>query len=387
MLHRRTSATCAPVRSFRCPWWAIASGANARLPNWRPNQSGATLHRDTMTALLKLSAAMAGFRDAFDPSNIEKQDLPAALNVLATVEHAAASAAALLAASVSAGLRSVPGPEPHFDDRALVALCARTWGTTPADASKAIATGRRAAAQPEFMEAALSGQLSRHQAQLVGDAAAQDPEVTSYLVRVACTRTLRSLSAECRRITLLPRANDDHSSPDAVLSLDTEPTHSSEDRVQQPDAGIDCPRRLRVWHDRRGVWHLSAQGTAGDGRRIMSAIQRVMTTMSASAEVNGAIGERADLEGHPALAFDALLAMAETALDDLPTYRPVTPGAATFARHPHAMAPVNDLARSGSRLTFSPARDLPLEAVKWLFRPAIGLRSPLTRADRVGQPP
>jgi hypothetical protein len=226
-------------------------------------------------ALSEFEQALSGFAAGFEVRALAPSDLAAALRSAGRIEKVAATLASLVAARMaSTGPANLAGRQAERD-------LAAAAGTSVGDAHRAIEAAKDMAHQPELLAAAVSGGLSRQQANLISEAAALDPGAAPALVEKAARLGLAELQEECARA----RA--------AHLDL--------EGRRRASHAA----RALRSYTDASGTWHLHAQGRPEDGAKVMAAVNQKATAAFEAARRQGR------RERPEAYAFDGLVALAE----------------------------------------------------------------------------
>lgn len=232
--------------------------------------------------LSQLEGAVSTFAAGFEVGALAPDELAGALRAAGRIEKVAATLASLVAARMaSLGPANVSG---RLAEREL----ARSSGTSLSEAHRAIEAGRAMASQPGVLAAARAGELSRHQAALISEAAALDPDAAPHLLGQAARLGLAELQEECARAK--------------VAKLDLEARRRA----------LHAARALRCYTDAGGAWHLHAQGRPEEGARVMMAINRLASVAFDQARREGR------RERPEAYAYDGLVALADGAGPDGP---------------------------------------------------------------------
>ncbi len=135
--------------------------------------------------------------------------------------------------------------------RSLSDQLAAQTGMTASRARRLLDTGRRLAGQPDIAEAALGGELSIDQADLVSEAAAVAPSMTRDLIDKARHATMSELKEE---VTRVKAANCD---------------------LEARRRAIHAKRSFRRWTDSDGAFSARFYGLPEDGAVLFQAIDPV----------------------------------------------------------------------------------------------------------------
>lgn len=234
----------------------------------------------TLADLREVRAHVAAIADRFDPELVSADDAEAVLAEATALANSARSlqrAAAIRAADVGAQ---------RDGDRDRDSWIGRKTGTSKAKAKAERQTEERLRSQPDVADAARRGQLSPEQTEAIAAAVEANPAAAPRLIDAAERLSLTELRERCRKERA--RADDD---PDATYR-----------RLRRA-------RKLAMWGDVEGAFHLLGQTTGDDGTVISAALGQLTEEITAEAIAEGRF------ESHEAHAVDALVALCQRYLD------------------------------------------------------------------------
>jgi hypothetical protein len=216
--------------------------------------------------------ALARFVADLDPDTIGADDAPELWLAFDHMERLAGAAKVSLA-------RRVDDSKQWKDtgDASAAHWIARQSGTTVTAAQRTLTTSNRLAELDQTSTALRAGQLSNRQAELVADAAAQDPESESDLLDAARCQSIGELRETCGRMK---------------AAADPDP----EARYRR----IHRNRRLCQGTDADGAWTLHMRGPVDAGAGLNAVLGPVIDEMFRTARAEGR------RESREAYAFDAM---------------------------------------------------------------------------------
>ncbi len=157
-------------------------------------------------------------------------------------------------------------------------------GVGTGQARRQLQNARRLSDNPEVAQAALSGQLSAQQAELVAAGAEADRSKAGALIEMAREASLGELREEVAQVR--------------AMKMDMEAQRQR----------IHAARKLRRFVDLDGVWHLMASGGVDDGMTVGSLLTPIRQRLSMVRRAGGQNPQTFDQ-----LEYDALVALAEIA--------------------------------------------------------------------------
>jgi hypothetical protein len=244
----------------------------------------------------RIGDALAALVAALDPDAFTAQTASAVWAGLDRVERLAAAGKTVLACRAAQAAGGTD--EGRRTGQSAVDELARRAGTSVGAVRDSVTTSQRLVDLPILDSALRAGELSTAQAQLIASAATADPSAQERLVALAPRVSLPELRDECARVR---------------AAADPDP--------EARNARLRAGRRLRRYTDPEGAWNLSARGTPQAGALFNAALDSIIEECFAAAR---AAGRREAYEAH---AFDALMVMAQRAID--PEVSPTTdPGPA-----------------------------------------------------------
>ena len=222
---------------------------------------------------------MCDYAQAFDAGSLIPAEAGRVVSLCAAIEGSVATLKALAAARLADG-----GSWRSEGYRSAEEQLADRTGVGTGQARRQLQNGRRLAEHPEVAQAALSGELSAEQAELVAVGAEADASKAGDLIDKAKRGSIGELRDEVTQV----RA--DHI-----------------DREEQRRR-IHASRRLLKFVDLEGVWHLMASGNVEDGMTVDSLLTPIRQRLNRLRRDRGQ-----DLQTFGQLDHDALIALAEIA--------------------------------------------------------------------------
>jgi len=232
-----------------------------------------------MRTLARIRGEVAALVAALDPASVsvaEAMRLSAELVELGKVVDAGAMVVAA---------RAVEGAPGGLD--AAARRLALTAGIAKAEAERMIATSKVLDELPATRSALVAGRLSRTQAALVAEAAAESPQSEAALLDTALHQDLTGLRRHVERVR----------------------SAAGDERARRAKAHAE--RSTRTWV-RNGSWHFHAQGPVDQGARIQLAHRPFWDAALDNAPKDG------HREQFGAYGFDGFVAMAEAATGGQP---------------------------------------------------------------------
>jgi hypothetical protein len=231
------------------------------------------------------AAALAAYGSSFDPRLLSCDQASAVVALCARIEASAATIKALAAA------RAAEGPSWREEGfRSPADQLARQAGVGSSAARRILETGRRLGDQPEVAQAALSGDLSSAQAEMVSEGVAADPRRSAELLELAARRSLPELGKEVARVKA--GATDEEARRRA--------RHAR--------------RYLRSWVDLDGAAHAHLFGHPEDAMRVWQVLDPVRRRLDALRRADHPSDGADGLDSLEALDYDALVVISRLAL-------------------------------------------------------------------------
>ncbi|HMG28657.1 MAG TPA: DUF222 domain-containing protein, partial [Jiangellaceae bacterium] len=241
--------------------------------------------RDRLTTLV----------DRMDPDAVSGSAARELWGALDASERLCAAGKTLLARRIAATHR----PEKAGAKTAAEEL-ARRSGTSTGAAKDSLDMSSRLPGQPGVDGALRRGELSMAQAAVVSAAVAANPAEEHRLLELARRVSVPELRDECARV----RAAAD---PDPAAT----------------NRRLHVQRRLRRWTDGEGFWNLHAKGTPQTGAAFSAVLDALTDQVFRSARGAGR------MEPVEAYAFDALMVLADQAVDRPAASAPSAPATGT----------------------------------------------------------
>ncbi len=223
--------------------------------------------------------SVCDYAQAFDAGSLIPAEAGRVVSLCAAIEGSVATLKALAAARLADG-----GSWRSEGYRSAEEQLADRTGVGTGQARRQLQNGRRLAEHPEVAQAALSGELSAEQAELVAVGAEADASKAGDLIDKAKRGSIGELRDEVTQV----RA--DHI-----------------DREEQRRR-IHASRRLLKFVDLEGVWRLMASGNVEDGMTVDSLLTPIRQRLNRLRRDRGQ-----DLQTFGQLDYDALMALAEIA--------------------------------------------------------------------------
>jgi hypothetical protein len=237
-------------------------------------------------SLLEVCSVVTDAAARFDARTLDRDRAAAAMQVWATIMHAADAAFAMAAARVAEC-----GPPPSAGASSAADYVAKQTGTTANKAKETIKAGEGLQEHHELRARATSGGLSADQTAAIADALALAPEAERKLLEIAERSSIGTLREECAS------AKAPHQDLPAI------------------EKRIHANRSLRRYRDAEGAEHLHAVGTKATMSRVDAALKRLIDERFEQARAEGVC------EPLEAYAYDALVAMADGRVDSDPKER------------------------------------------------------------------
>lgn len=285
-----------------------------------------------MTSTAELRTQALRCAASVEPEVMTGSQAAAAVQDLATVEKAAATARMFLALRVAKTNAWQGSGHKTAADWLAAQLGISVW-----EAGKQLGTARKAEGLPKTKKAMKDGELSPDQADAVADAATADPTAEQDLLDLAKKETTKNLRDEAARRKAA--ATDDASR----------------------DRRIHRERSKRDWIDRDGAWNLALRGTTADGARFTEALRPFIEQAFRTGRADGVRDTFANREYDAVLALCGIRPLPGTGLDPAPgmatpdsTESSDAPAPAASSGSPAAPAPASPAPAPGSGPTKKP---------------------------------
>ncbi len=263
--------------------------------------------------------SICDYAKGFDATALTSAEAGRVVALCAAIEASVSTLKSLAAARLAGS-----GSWKHEGYRCAEEQLADRTGIGTGQARRALNNAKRLADHPEVAHAALSGELSAEQAELVAVGAEADRSKTAELIEKAKASSLSELRDEVSQV----RAN--HTDREAERR-----------RIHQA-------RKLRTYTDLEGVWHLLAAGNVEDGITISQVLTPIHQRLNRLRRDRGQV-----LQPFEQLDYDALVALAQIAggrdselsLSDLldlglfPQHHTTAPGATLRSAPPGSPTP------------------------------------------------